>query len=526
VNARLKYTLAIDLGTSGPKVALVSSHGEVAACEVEPTPVHFSPGGGAEQNPDDWWKAITTASKRLIAKKIVSVDLIEAVCCTSQWSGTVPVSSDGQHLSSAIIWMDSRGASHVKKVTGGLLKIEGYGASKLLHWLRLTGGIPGHSGKDSIAHILYIKSERPELYKSTYKFLEPKDYLNQRLTGKFAASYDSIALHWVTDNRDINNIEYSPRLLKMSGLDREKLPDLKSSIDILGPLTSHAARDLGVREGISVIMGTPDVQSAAIGSGAVRDFEGHLYIGTSSWLTCHVPFKKTSIQYNMATLPSGIPGRYFIGNEQETAGFCLTYLRDNVFYNKDEITPDGPPADAYIKFNKVAAQAPPGSNHMIFTPWLYGERTPVEDSNIRGAFFNLSLDTNRANIIRSVFEGVAYNSRWLLDAVESFINRKMETINMIGGGARSELWCQIHADVLNRRILQVRDPVQANARGAGFLAAVAMGHCTFEEIPGRIGIEKVFEPNPDNRKIYDDLFKEFKNIYAQNRKIYARLNRR
>lgn len=519
-----KYILSVDLGTSQLKVALISTAGEVVDCEMEGMDLLLLPDGGAEQSPDDWWEAIKRAGRRLLAKRLVPIDDIVGMSCTSQWSGTVAVDRGGMPLMNAIIWMDSRGARYARRLTGGLLTVQGYGIGKLLTWLRLTGGIPTHSGKDSIAHILYIKHEFPEVYKATHKFLEPKDYLNLRLTGRFAASYDSIALHWITDNRNISNVTYSDRLLKMATVEREKFPDLLRAVDVLGPIKPEVAAELGLSERVQVVVGTPDVQSAAIGSGAVRDYEGHLYIGTSSWLTCHVPFKKTDIFHNMASLPSAIPGRYFIANEQECAGVCLEFLRDNILYHNDELKPPRP-AHVYDVFNQIAARVPAGSDKLIFTPWLYGERTPVEDRFIRGGFFNQSLKTTREHLIRAVFEGVAYNSRWLLGAVERFAGRRLEALNMIGGGANSDVWCQIHADVLGRTIRQVKDPVQANARGAAFLASMALGCITFDDIPGRVQIVNSYEPNPDHRKIYDQLFSEFVNIYKASKAICTRLNR-
>jgi xylulokinase len=272
-------------------------------------------------------------------------------------------------------------------------------------------------------------------------------------------------------------------------------------------------------------MGTPDMQAAALGSGAVRDFEGHLYIGTSSWLTCHVPYKKTDIFHNMASLPSAIPERYFIAAEQETAGGCLNFLRDNILYHKDQLLQEEEQPDVYKIFDRIAEGVSPGSGKVIFTPWLYGERAPVEDHAVRSCIFNQSLHTTREHLIRAVLEGVAFNGRWLLGSVEKFIRRPLDPINMIGGGANSPVWCQIHADVFNRTIRQVRDPILANLRGAAFLAAVSLGYCRFEDIPERIKIANTYSPNPDNRAIYDELFAEFINIYKCNRRIYARLNK-
>ncbi|MGD9101589.1 MAG: FGGY-family carbohydrate kinase, partial [Anaerolineae bacterium] len=293
----------------------------------------------------------------------------------------------------------------------------------------------------------------------------------------------------------------------------------------LGPIEPALAQELGLKEDVQVVMGTPDIQSAAIGSGAVRDYEAHLYVGTSSWLTCHVPFKKIDLAHNMTTLPSAIPDKYFVVNEQESAGACLNFLRDNVFYHQDELSPGEKPSDVYQRFDRIAAQAPPGSGKLIFAPWLYGERTPVEDHRVRGGFYNLSLHTTRPHLIRATFEGVAYNTRWLFGYVEKFAKRRLDPINMVGGGANSDLWCQIFADILGRTIRQVKDPIQANARGAAFLASVALGYLTFDDISERIQITNTFPPNLDNRALYDELYEEFLNIYKQNRKMYARLNR-
>lgn len=516
-----RYILAVDLGTSGPKVGIFTSFGEVVDYTFEENQVILLPNGGAEQDPDEWWNSIMKAAKRLLAKKRVPRDAIDAICCTTQWSGTVAVDGDGNHLMNAIIWLDSRGRKYLNDITDGLINVQGYGPIRLLRWLRLTGGCPSLSGKDPIAHILFLKNECPEIYRDTYMFLEPKDYINMRFTGKYAASFDSIALHWVTDNRNISKVTYNETLIKKSTVEREKFPRLKQAVDVLGTIKPEVARKLGLRKDVVVVMGTPDVQSAAVGSGAVRDYEGHLYVGTSSWISCHVPFKKTDVLHNIASLPSAIPGRYFVANEQETAGACLNFIRDKlpgmaVALKKGDTV--------YKAMDRMAASAPPGSGKIIFTPWLYGERTPVEDHTVRAALYNLSLESTPEAIVRAVYEGVAFNSRWLLGYVESFIKRKMETLSIIGGGARSDVWCQIFADILGRDIRQVENPITSNMRGAAFLASVALGHIQFSEIADHIRIKHTFTPNSENRKLYDELFREFREIYKQNQKIYRRLN--
>jgi xylulokinase len=320
-------------------------------------------------------------------------------------------------------------------------------------------------------------------------------------------------------------VDYDEDLLKIAGLERDLFPELSRAVDILGPVAPEVADDIGLPRQAQVVMGTPDIPAAAIGSGAVNDYSGHIYIGTSSWLTCHVPFKKTDILHNIASLPSAIPGRYFVVNEQETAGACLSFLRDNVVYHKDELISEANVANVYQLFDQIAARVPAGSDKLIFTPWLYGERTPIEDHRVRSCLFNISLRTTREHIIRAVFEGVAFNARWLLNTVERFVKRPMDNLHMIGGGANSAVWCQIHADVLNRTVRQVKDPILANLRGTGLLAAAALGYLRFEDIPDMVAVAGTFRPNPDHRAIYDELYREFLNIYKRNKAIFARLNR-
>ncbi len=271
--------------------------------------------------------------------------------------------------------------------------------------------------------------------------------------------------------------------------------------------------------------GTPDLHSAAIGSGAVRDYEPHLYLGTSAWVLCHVPFKKTDPLHGIAALPAGIPGRYLAGSVQETGGACLTFLRDNLLYPDDEIATGVPGERSYAILDRAAEQAPAGSGGVIFTPWLYGERVPVDDSTVRGGFHNLSLTTSRGHLVRAVFEGVALNTRWGFEYVEGFVRRRLDPINAVGGGAKSAAWCQILADVFDRTIRQVQDPQLCNVRGAALQAAAALGYIPFDAIGERVPIAATYRPDPAHRKLYDELFREFVNLYRQNRGIYARLNR-
>ncbi len=511
-----EYVLAIDLGTSGPKVALVGSDGTINGGTFEPIDLILLPTGGAEQDTDQWWTAITTATRRVVTSH---PDIpIAAISATTQWSGTVAVDSDGEAIGNAIIWMDTRGASHIDDLITGPVRFEGYDVRKARRWIQLTGGAPTRAGKDPIAHILYLRNEQPEVFNRTAVFLEPKDYINLRLTGRAVATYDSITLHWVTDNRDPETVAYAADLLGYTGLNRRQLPDLVPATSIMGELTAEAAADLGLAAGTPVLGGTPDVHSAAIGSGTIADGAGSLYVGSSNWITCHVPFKKTDLPHNIASLPAPIPGRYLVLNEQETAGKAVEWLADILHPGEDRRT-------AYQHMNALAATAEPGSGGVIFTPWLFGERTPVEDATLRAGFFNQSLSTGRAEMIRSVFEGIAYNARWLLKYVEKLAGNRLDPIVMAGGGALSDLWAQIFADVLGRTIQQAEDPIMVNARGAGLLAHASLGNISWDEIPGLVPIAATRRPDPAHTAVYDGLYDAFRRIHKANRRIYRKLNR-
>jgi xylulokinase len=218
--------LAVDLGTSGMKIALITVSGKVLGWETEPIQLYITPDGGAEQSPDEWWQAFLTAAKRLLKRDLVPERAIRVVCCSTQGEGTVPVDKDGNALMNCVLWMDMRGAPYLKKQFAGHINLTGTGLRRTLQWIRLTGGMPSMTGKDPAGHMLLVKEKFPEVYARTYKFLNVLDFLNLRLTGRFTATFDSILTSWVTDNRDPSNIHYDARLVKSCGIDADKFPEI------------------------------------------------------------------------------------------------------------------------------------------------------------------------------------------------------------------------------------------------------------------------------------------------------------
>jgi xylulokinase len=316
----------------------------------------------------------------------------------------------------------------------------------------------------------------------------------------------------VTDTRDAARVRYDDELIALAGLRRDQLPELLAANAVLGPLTGAAQRELGLPAPVPVVAGTPDMMSAAVGSGAVADHAAHLYVGTSSWLSCHVPYKRTDPLRSMASLPSALPGRRLVSCEQETAGASVELLRDL-------LAPD----DGFAEIDRLAAAAPPGSHGTLFTPWLNGERTPVDDHVVRGGLHNLTLATRREDVARAVLEGVALNARWMQQAVERFCRRDLDPIKFVGGGARSALWSQIMADVLGRTVHRMAEPESANLRGAAALALLGLGELTVADLHGRAPVAEEHRPQAATRAVYDDLFTAFRSSYRAARRVRGRL---
>jgi xylulokinase len=507
--------LAIDLGTGGLKVGVVSLEGRVAAQELHAVSTDYGAGGAATQDAGAWWRSISDAARRILSREDIRAHDVSAVAVTGQWSSTVPVDANGVPTGPCVMWMDSRGGPHTRRLVGG--KVQGYRPAAITRWITKTGGAPSTSGDDPIGHLLYLLHDEPELVARTSWFLEPVDYLTMRFSGVASACHASMQGAWLTDNRRLDVLEYDPDLVGTLGIPTDKLPPLHPIGSVVGHVQDAVADDLGLRRDVAVITGLPDLQAAAVGAGAVVPYAAHLALSTTSWISCPVPKKHTDAFHSIATVPGLSNDSYLLVNNQETGAKALEWIRG--------ILAGGGVALDYDELSQLALAADPGAGGVLFTPWLAGERSPVDDRSARGGFTNLSLSTTTADIVRSVFEGVAYNSRWLLGYVEKFAKRRLDPIRLVGGGARSALWCQVYADVLNRRVEQVQDPMFAQLRGMAVVAGVALGHRRLEDTAAVLPATRAFEPDAARAARYDELAEEVPALYAEGKKRWRRLNR-
>jgi xylulokinase len=513
-----RWYLAIDLGTSGLKVGAVMPTGEILAHAFEPIETTYLPNGGAIQNVDQWWKGIVDCVALILKSGAVRSSDCAGIGTTGQWASTVPVTSAGDTSGPVLLWSDDRGGEWSRDVVGGPVNFSGYAPRAAFDWIRYTGGAPSPHGADPTGHSLYLRSMEPDVYARSAYLLEPIDYLGMRLTGRVAATQASMIGSWLTDNRVNGSGKYVPSLVRRSGRDSARLPELISSTSVLGGLRSEVAAELNLPTGIPVVVGAPDLHTAWLGSGAIKPYDGHVSISTTAWISAAVPFKRTDIAHSIASVPGLWPGSYLIANNHETAGECLHWFKDHFITGiLSGIAP------TYEILTSAAANVPAGSHGVIFTPWLNGERSPVDNRNLRASFLNLSITTDQATLTRAILEGVAFNARWLLDYVEKFARQELSTLRVLGGGAQSDLWCQIHADILNRRIERPENAIHTNLRGVAFNIALALGEIRLTDIPALVKIDANFEPDQANRQTYEPMYAEFAKIYKSQKKMFKRL---
>ncbi len=499
--------LAVDLGTGGPKVGLVTMRGEVLWWEHTPVPTVVGDGGARTQDAEHWWTVIGESVRRGVAA--VDGSRVAAVCVTGQWASTVPVDDAGHPVGECVLWSDTRGAPYSRALVGG--PVSGYAPRPLATWLRRSGGIPTTSGADPVGHMLFLQHECPDVLARARWLLEPVDYLTMRFTGVPAASHASMTGAWLTDNRSLDTLAYDEVLVRLAGVDGSRLPPLVATGSVVGPLLPDVADSLGLPASAVAVTGLPDLHSAAVGAGSVELGQPHASIGTTAWISAPVPRKKTDVRRQQASVPGLDNESYLLGNNQDSAGRNLQWWRDMVA-----------PDLSYDALLAEAAVTPPGAGGVVFTPWLTGERSPIDDRNARAGFHGVGETTTRGQLTRAVLEGVALNATWLLGAAERFVGVRFDDLRLVGGGARSDLWCQVLADATDPTIVRVSEPWLAGLRGAASFAALALGRVERSELRGLVPTDPPFRPDPRHRATYDALARELPELYAAQRGFFRR----
>ncbi len=504
--------MAVDLGTTGVKVAIAGPDGSVLGRAGETFPMLYTDQGGVEQDADGWWSALGRCARQALAAAGVTGAAIGAVAVTSQYMSIVAIAADGQPLMNAVMWMDHRGRDRLDHLGG----LDALGLFLDVHGLPPPG---------DLAHIAFIRDERPEVYARAAAFVEPVDYLLARLSGRITATQNTAVGLLSVDNRQHGTTRYSDELLGRSKIDVAKLPPLVPFGEVLGPVTPTAAADLGITTAALVLSGTIDSITSAVGSGAIDHTACSLIVGTTSVIVTHVDDKRSDLAHALITVPSPLPGKYFVMAENGVGGKALDVLVNNLVYPDDGLGSLAP-EDAFERVLAVAGAAPAGANGVVFLPWLVGSLAPALDVDVRGGFVNLGLTTTRSDLARATLEGVAFNAAWLFPHVASLAGASYDSINLGGGGAASALWAQIIADALGVRVRRLAQPQTTNAQGAAFLALAQLGRIAIDDIPTLLRVEQVHEPDDQAHALYERVGAAFIDFHDRAAPFFHSLNSR
>jgi xylulokinase len=316
--------------------------------------------------------------------------------------------------------------------------------------------------------------------------------------------------------------EWSESILDEYGIDFRKLPQIIKLTDQVGTLSESAAKNLGLKSGIPLISGGGDLVSTAIGAGAIKNDQFALCLGTAAWIATHTEKRKIDLKHYIGPICS-YKNKYLCISKQETGSVCLDWVKNHLFKEKNtQLNKEN--KNIYKFLDSLIGKSPPGANGIIFTPWMFGERSPVNNPNIRAGFHNLSLNHNRADFLRAVYEGVGYNLLWSLKELENLAGTT-DSIRITGGGAKSDVWCQILANILNKSIMQLANPELGGVRGAAIIGLVGLDiFSNFSDIVNLIKFKKKYQPQPAHHKVYSKQFQAFLSFYEKNEDIFDFLN--
>lgn len=537
-----KYVITYDIGTTGIKTCLIEIDKEMKILASSTAGYNLyvdeetGVKGGAEQDADEWWDAMCTTTKTVFNKMpSVSKEQVEGISFCSAMQGLVLVDKEGKCIRRPMTYMDQRAREELKKGMAHGFQIAGAEVTKLLKYLRYTGAVSS-SVKDPIWKYRWVEAHEPENFKKIYKWLDIKEYLILRASGEFVMTQDSAFGTLLYDTRKGHEGWCKP-VCDMVGVKMEHLAPIKKSTEKVGEVTEQAAKELGLAPGTAVYGGGGDASLIGVGAGAVEVGDTHIYSGTSGWVGTVVPEQVVDAGAMMAAIVGVNPKTFNYFGELETSNKCVGWVKDHLALDEIGVflKKYGNAADSFeqVEFNmydyleEVIDTIPAGSNGVIFTPWLHGNRCPFEDPNAAGMFFNIRLDTGKTELIRSVVEGICFHMRWMLERQEQKISKykKSSAVRFCGGGALGETTCQILADVLQRDVVVVESPQNIGAVGAAACIAVGMQLIpTIEDVKKLIPVKTTYHPNPENKAVYDKNFKVFQNLYKCNKENFAILN--
>jgi xylulokinase len=449
------YVLGIDIGTGGSRALLVNREGRIVASHTEAhEPMAMPQPQWAEQNPQDWWRAAKLAIRAVLAASGARADQVEAVGLSGQMHGLVMLDGEDQVIRPSLIWCDQRSQAQVEAAHSKL------GRDKVVQALAnpLVTGF-------TLPKLLWVRDHEPESYARTRRILLPKDYVRLQLTGEYATEVSDASGMGMFD---VVNRRWSTEIVEGLGVDKSWLPVCYESQEITGRVTARAAEETGLAPGTPVVGGGGDQAASAVGNGIVEPGIVSCTLGTSGVVFAHLDEPAYDPAGRVHTFCHAVPGKWHVMGVTQAAGLSLQWFRETLA-----------PQESYDALLEEAATAPAGSDGLFWLPYLMGERTPHLDASIRGGWVGLTARHRRAELIRSVIEGVCYSQKDGLDIMES-LGVPLSTVRFSGGGAKNGFWRQTLANVLNKRVVTL-DTQEGSAYGAALLALVGCG--AFASVP-------------------------------------------
>lgn len=454
-----KYVLAHDLGTTGDKAVLFDVEaGRIVGNAFASYDTYYPAATWAEQDPRDWWRAFCMATREVLTRNAVPPQDIAVLAFAGQMMGCLPVAENGAPLRKAIIWADQRATSEAR----GL--VERLGLEKVY---RITGHRVGPAY--SAPKFMWLKTHEPRIYEKVHKFLQAKDFIVHKLTGRWVTDYSDAC---GTGLLDIRSRDWSEEILAAVGIPRELLPDPVPSIAVVGEVGKEAAEEAGLAPGTPVVIGGGDGVCATAGAGVIQPGIGHVYLGSSAWVAGASKEPVFDPKMRTFTWPHLDPNLYSPNGTMHNAGASLDWAGE-CFGSLEKRVADWLEVTLHDLMEWEAERIPAGSEGLIFLPYLMGERSPHWNPNARGVFFGITRKHRKAHFVRAVYEGVSLNLRTIFLALKE-LGVKFTEVRLIGGGAKSRLWTQILADTLGTTIRVVQAPLEATALGAAMAGAVGV----------------------------------------------------
>ena len=492
----MKLYIGIDLGTSAMKLLLMDGQGDIKNVVSKEYPLEFPQPGWSQQKPDDWKKALYEGIPELLNG--FDASSVAGIGCGGQMHGLVVLDENDNVIRPAILWNDGRTAKQVEYLNNKI------GKEKLS---AMTANI-AFAGFTA-PKILWMKENEPEKFQKIAKIMLPKDYINYILTGVHSCDYSDASGMLLLD---VANKRWSKEMLDICGITESQMPKLFESFAPIGAVKPTVATELGLPEKVTVCAGAGDNAAAAVGTGVVGEGGCNISIGTSG--TVFISSESFGVDdTNALHAFAHADGGWHLMGCMLSAASCNKWLMDDIFKTKDYAAEQAP-----ITEDKL------GENHVYFLPYLMGERSPINDTNARGTFIGMTMDTTRADLTQAVLEGVAFA---ICDSVE--VARSLGiTINnskICGGGVKSKLWQRIFANVLNCE-LEIPVSEQGPGMGGAMLAMVACGE--YDSVKAccekLCATASTVKPEAELVAKYEARYQQFKKIYPACKSLFAELN--